>query len=126
MKEVEDACRTTADLTHGFSLTFNGFSAFPPRVLFIRPEPSEPLRMLYQTISGQLAKIDHFPITAQKQRFHAHMTVATRDLTPEAFEEAWADFHQRHFHETCQIEELHLLKHERGRWKAHSSFTFAG
>jgi hypothetical protein len=52
------------------------------------------------------------------------MTVAFRDLTPENFEQAWAEFCDRQISFEFDSINLTLLKHEAQKWNVLSTFPW--
>ena len=51
------------------------------------------------------------------------MTVGFRDLTPENFELAWAEFRDRQIDFDFQAIELSLLEHDEQKWNVLSKFS---
>ena len=107
-------------------LPLKGFGCFPPRVLFVKVENHEAVRKLHR----QLQKVLHEDLGFGEQepgfRFHPHMTIATRDLTGEAFRQAWPEFADRGFEAIFQVKSLFLLRHNGKTWDCHREFPFPG
>lgn len=109
-----------------FEVNLNGFGSFPPRVLFIKVEQKEPLKKLYdelqQLVSG-LLESDDLPKNAS---FHPHITIATRDLDKEIYNEAWPKFKERNFKAAFSVERLTLFRHTGKIWQLGEEFPFSG
>jgi 2'-5' RNA ligase len=101
-----------------FEIALNGFGAFNhPKnpVVFIQPEASENLNKLQRQLIERLSNLLPKQI-ATDGRFHPHMTVAYRDLTPENFRKAWAEYESKQFLGTFEATAFHLLEHDGTKW----------
>ncbi len=108
-----------------FSLTLNGFGAFPPRTVFIKNEVSEEL-MEFQRRLAQHAKRHMNLFNATHNRgYHPHMTVAFRDLKKDQFAEAWKKFKDKTFNAQIEVNSFWLLKHDGKCWNAYREFQFS-
>lgn len=58
--------------------------------------------------------------------FTPHMTVGFRDLTPENFRLAWAEFQHRPLALEWMATHLTLLQHDGQRWTVANKFPFLG
>ncbi|HEY9764458.1 MAG TPA: 2'-5' RNA ligase family protein [Trichocoleus sp.] len=107
-------------------MTLSGFSAFPPRVIFIdvvkTPElvAVQPALMTY--LEETLGIVD---ARSKNRRFAPHLTVAFRDLKPGAFRQAWPEFESRPFHAEFVVPGLTLLIHDGQRWQIGQTFPFS-
>lgn len=109
----------------GFQIKLDGFDCFPPRVLFVKIKEHKPITELH----GRFKNILHSGIGLQKNnsfKFHPHMTIATRDLSAEAFEKAWQEFQNREFEASFKVKSLFLLKHNGKFWEIYREFPFGG
>jgi len=106
-----------------FTINLSGFAAFPPRVIYLNVLPNAILQNLYEDIAATLANnLDiHDPYASRP--FVPHMTVGFRDLTPENFELAWAEFRDRQINFNFEAIELTLLEHDEQKWNVLSTFT---
>lgn len=98
-----------------FEIKLDGFSAFKPRVIFVHPVDHPELSGLQsnviEVLSHRFSEID-----APDRPFHAHVTIAFRDLTQSAFYKAWPQFEKRHFTASYLCTDITILKHEEGKW----------
>ena len=105
-----------------FTINLSGFAAFPPRVIYLNVLSNPILPNLYVDMAATLANnLDiHDPYASRP--FVPHMTVAFRDLTPENFEQAWAEFSDRQIKFEFEVINLTLLAHDERRWNVLSNF----
>jgi len=94
-----------------FSITLNNYSGFPPHTIYLRVQDPQPFRQLMQ----QLRAIDDFirssgcpPVNLISRPY---LSIAG-GLTEQVYNKAMADYSQKTFHESFQVEELVLLKRE--------------
>jgi len=94
-----------------FEITLNNYSGFPPHTIYLRVQDPQPFRQLMQ----QLRAIDDFirssgcpPVNLVSRPY---LSIAG-GLTEQIYNKAMADYSQRSFHESFQVEELVLLKRE--------------
>lgn len=107
-----------------FEIGLNGFDSFPPRVIFVKIENAPPIIMLHDKLQETMTDF----LTTHKQQkadsFHPHITIASRDLTKEAFKKTWAEFKERPFKASFHAESLVLFKHNGKTWDQHKEFLF--
>lgn len=118
-----ESLRNFAGKESEFQLELNNFDCFPPRVFFVKIVNHKPITELH----GRFKNILHSEIGLQKNtsfKFHPHMTIATRDLSAEAFEEAWPEFQNRKFEASFKVKSLFLLKHNGKFWEIYREFPF--
>jgi 2'-5' RNA ligase len=94
-----------------FPITLNNYSGFPPHTIYLRVQDPQPFRQLMQ----QLRAIDDFirssgcpPVNLISRPY---LSIAG-GLTEQVYNKAMADYSQKTFHESFQVEELVLLKRE--------------
>ncbi len=119
-----DLLEAFAGTQKAFAVSLNGFDGFPPRVIFIRIEDHKPLIPLQDELKTTLVDSGMIPDRAAEHPFHPHMTIATRDLSPEAFEIAWPEYRERPFKGTFQVQSLFLLRHNGKQWDVFKEFEF--
>ena len=107
-----------------FNIILNGFDAFPPRVLFIKVGNHEPIEDLHSDFQTFLREELNFSEKEIMDRFHPHMTIATRDLSKKMFHKAWPEFQERKFEAVFTANSLHLLKHNGKNWDLFREFEF--
>jgi 2'-5' RNA ligase len=107
-----------------FSVRIQGFDCFPPRVIFIRVVEHPPFIPLQRSLKTVLIESGIIPQPPEEYPFHPHMTIATRDLSPEAFKRAWPEYRDRAFTAEFQIGSIFLLKHNGSHWEVFRQFAF--
>lgn len=126
LSEVEQLQQVVGQFACGRSplpVEFRGFGAFPPRVVYIDVVPSAALQQLKADLSQTLAQQLSIHEKAPHRAFRPHMTVAFRDLTRSAFQQAWPEFEQRSYQAAYTAHELTLLIHKQ-RWETYQTFSF--
>ncbi len=107
-----------------FTVRLDGFGCFAPKVIFIRIEDPDPVKSahgrLKRILTGQLG----FAVSEIMNDVQPHITVATRDLTKEAFREAWPEFQNEEFKGTFEVHSIFLLKHNGKNWDILKEFPF--
>ena len=101
----------------------NGFGCFSPRVIFLKPENTQELESLFLDAGRALSAFSFIDMSRQ-HGFNPHMTLATRDLTPDNFKRAWASLSTREFSASFGIRSVTILKHVSSRWKSHRELFF--
>ena len=107
-----------------FPIELNGFDHFSDRVIFIRIADHTPLIELRNALMPVVEKELSFSPAETGERFHPHLTIATRDLSPDAFSRAWPDFRERPFSDRFQASGISLLKHNGKYWDVFQNFAF--
>jgi len=107
-----------------FPVKLSGFDCFSPRVIFVQIENHQPIISLHTRLAKELGSALGFSDRELSKRIHPHMTIATRDLTVDAFLEAWPEFENRPFNATFQAESITLLKHNGKFWDVYKEFEF--
>lgn len=105
-------------------MTLAGFSAFPPRVIFINVVKTPELMVLQPALRDYLETTLNIVDRSRNRPFAPHLTVAFRDLKPGAFRQAWPEFEQRPFTAQFVVPALTLLRHDGQRWQIDQSFPF--
>ena len=117
--ELEEFAKTRSP----FTINLSGFAAFPPQVIYLDVVPNSVLPNLYvdiaTTLENTLGIIDPYA----SRPFVPHMTVAFRDLTPDNFELAWAEFRDRKINFEFEATNLTLLAHDEQKWNVQTNFA---
>ncbi|MGQ9871457.1 2'-5' RNA ligase family protein [Leptodesmis sp.] len=109
-----------------FSVTLQGFAAFPPRVIYINVLKTAELLHLQQALLADLeANLGIVNPKDKTRPFAPHITVASRDLTQQAFKAAWPEFQGRSLHFSWLASSLTLLSHNGQRWTICQEFPFS-
>lgn len=108
-----------------FTISFNNFACFAPRVIYIDVHPSEALHTLQRDLH-RFFKMELNVFNAQYRDlpFHPHLTLAFRDLKKDQFARAWQEFEQRTFSGDFPISKITLLKHDGKLWQRFRDFDF--
>ncbi|MCK6618406.1 MAG: 2'-5' RNA ligase family protein [Cyclobacteriaceae bacterium] len=102
---------------------FQNFGCFPPRVLFIDIQKSEPLENLHKKLSRFCRVVlNLFNATHKDNPFHPHVTLAFRDLKKTAFKMAWEEFKNKPFGGEFLAKQIALLKHNGKIWEVFQEF----
>lgn len=110
--------------TSPFTVELQDFGAFPAHTIFAAVKDFFPFQQLRESLYWQLKNEMTFPDSAVGSRkITPHVTIAYRDLTPEAFEEAWSEFCQRELSAQFEAASAHLMEH-RGKWRTVREFPF--
>ena len=122
---LETSLEAFAIQQQSISITFNGFAAFPPRVIYMDVVKSQALLNLQTDLVTHLeTKLGVIDEVGKTRPFIPHLTVAFRDLTMENFRTAWPEFVQRQFYSECTATHLTLLLHDGNCWNIKSKFPF--
>lgn len=121
---LEKQARFFAVKAESFDVHLSGFDAFPPRVIYIDVANPAPVTALHGNLQKVLSDELNFTENELMNRFHPHMTIATRDLSKKMFHKAWPEFKGREFEATFHADRLHLLKHNGKHWELFKEFLF--
>ena len=112
------------DCISPFAVELQDFGAFPAHTIFAAIRDFFPFQQLRESLYWQLKNEMTFPPSALGSRkITPHVTIAYRDLTPEAFEEAWSEFCQRELYASFEATSAHLMEHS-GKWRSVKEFPF--
>ena len=127
-EEFEETLTRELDLfaagQKSFKIEINGFDAFPPRVLFLKIDNHSAVIDLHSDLQPVLRENLGLSDKEIMDRFHPHLTIATRDLSKKMFHKAWPEFKERKFRATFTADRLHLLKHNGKNWDFYQEFGF--
>jgi len=121
---IAEALRRFVTGEKSFTIDLDGFGAFAPRVIFIKISGPEPVRALHSRLKELLMTELHFSPAEIMKDVQPHITVATRDLTKEAFSEAWPEFEEEEFRDSFDVKSIFLLKHNGRSWDILEEFPF--
>jgi 2'-5' RNA ligase len=121
---ISGALRRFVTGEKSFTVDLDGFGAFAPRVIFIKiPEP-KPVRALHSRLKQVLMTELHFSPAEVMKDVQPHLTIATRDLTKEAFSIAWPELQKEEFKALLDVNSVFLLKHNGRNWDILEEFPF--
>lgn len=121
---IADVLKIFAGSEHPFSIALDGFGCFAPRVIFIKVTDTEPVASLHARLREILLVQLHFSPGEIMKDVQPHITIATRDLTPEAFRDAWSEKKEEHFSGSFAVRSICLLKHNGKNWDIFEEFPF--
>ncbi|HZY79199.1 MAG TPA: 2'-5' RNA ligase family protein [Cyclobacteriaceae bacterium] len=108
-------------LKEELSIELDGFNVFAPRVIFIDVKPNPALtRSQKELIQFCKTRLNVFNADYKDQPFHAHVTLAFRDLKKDVFTTAWEEFKSKSYHARFECNRLSLLKHDGKFWREFS------
>ncbi|MEX0270362.1 2'-5' RNA ligase family protein [Leptolyngbyaceae cyanobacterium UHCC 1019] len=109
-----------------FKVEFNGFAAFPPKVIYIDVVKTSALLTLQARLMAHLeATLGLVDATSKQRPFTPHMTVAFQDLTQPNFNAAWQIFQGRSLQLKFLASSLSLLLHNGQQWHTYKTFLFS-
>lgn len=105
-----------AEFQKEFLVKMRDFGSFPPRVVFVAIENHEPLIYFNQQL--QVALPDEvFQNTKERQlSIHPHITLATRDLHQNNYQEAFQFFKAKHYRNRFTANQFTLFRHDGKIW----------
>jgi len=121
---IFDALGKFAGKENSFNIKLSGFGCFPPRVIFVRVTEYEPVISLHGRLKKMLTDELGFSPEGIMSSVQPHITIATRDLTKEAFREAWSVLQHEAFSGLFDVQSLFLLKHNGKSWDILKEFPF--
>ena len=106
-------------------ITLSGFGAFPPRVIFIKPQKTPELLAVHEALQEFLkTEFDLIDPMHKQRSFAPHVTIAHRDLSKAKFKTAWAEFQGRSLSANFTATHLTLLQHNGRRWAIAQDWAF--
>jgi len=123
---LESSLHTFAQTCKTVPIQLAGFGAFSPRVIYIRvlktPELLELQSALMQHLEDALGIVD---LKNKHRGFSPHMTVASRNLYPEIFRQAWNELQDREANFKFVGDRLTLLIHRGQHWEYQQDFPLS-
>ena len=107
-----------------FMVKLAGFDCFSPKVIFVKVIDHEPIISVHTQLKKVLTDKMEFKENGITQNIHPHMTIASGDLSTEAFSRAWGEFEKREFEASFLTKSLFLLKHNGKFWEIYREFLF--
>ena len=105
------------------AIRLNGFSSFPPKVIFINVEITDELQTLQKDIERYFRReLNLFNAKYKDLPFHPHLTLAFRDLKKPNYQKAWEEFIGKEYQATFVAEKIALLKHSGSVWEVFREF----
>ncbi|MEX0721417.1 MAG: 2'-5' RNA ligase family protein [Balneolaceae bacterium] len=125
-EELSDMLDRFSSKWRSFKISFNHFSVFSPRVIFIDVEKSKELLQIQKHLENMArSNPDIFSYNYDEREYHPHLTLAFRDLSKADFYKAWDEFKHKKFEADFLTEKMSLLKHNGEQWKVVEEFDFS-
>lgn len=106
-----------------FTLQLQDFGAFAPRVIYVQVGENKQLEALHASLLRKLEEAFDYQ-DKRAVRFHPHLTIAHRDLSQQAFHQAWPFFSRQQYRRKFYVDRLVLLHHHNHRWHIDREFLF--
>ena len=127
VSRLQDSLSKFAYCHQPISISLDGFNAFAPHVIYIDVVKSSALMAIQPELLSYLeADLNLMSKQDRRRAFVPHMTVAFRDLKPNMFRKAWAEFQRKEFHADFSASQLSLLVHNGKLWTVKESYEFVG
>jgi len=107
-----------------FMVNLSGFDCFSPKVIFVKVVDHEAIISVHTQLKKILTEKMEFKENVISQNIHPHMTIASGDLSVEAFRVSWVEFEKREFEASFLNKSLFLLKHNGKFWEIYREFLF--
>ena len=121
--EIVSHLRTFAHENLAVTVKLNGFSSFPPRVIFINVEITSELERLQKNLERYFKRqLNLFNANYKELPFHPHLTLAFRDLKKPNYQKAWEEFVSKNYQATFLASKIALLKHSGAVWEIFQEF----
>ncbi len=121
--EIVSNLRTFAHENSAVTVKLNGFSSFPPRVIFINVEITSELERLQKNLERYFKRqLNLFNANYKELPFHPHLTLAFRDLKKPNYQKAWEEFVSKNYQATFLASKIALLKHSGAVWEIFQEF----
>jgi 2'-5' RNA ligase len=104
-------------------IVVEGFNHFDNRVIFADVHSNENLTALQEQLENYLRNTGFPFIREAKKPFHPHVTIATRDIKPEDFDAAWANFEGKTFQGSFSTNSIHVMKLVEEKWVHDKQFV---
>jgi 2'-5' RNA ligase len=121
-EELTDLLTEFSKQQSPFPITLNGYGSFPPKVIFMDVEYQVKLENLYTSLNSYL--LYNGVVQKMPGDFHAHITVAFKDLTENNFHAAWVEYSKKKPYFKWKCDDLSLLKYEDNHWTIKRNFIF--
>lgn len=124
--ELLEALSYFANSYTAFNINLNGFSSFPPRVIFINVESTPELEKLQRELHRYVKRrLNLFNANYKELPFHPHLTLAFRDLKKPNYQKAWEEFVNKNYQASFVANKITLLKHSGAVWEVFREFSLS-
>lgn len=126
LAELTACLENFANEQSALSVLLSNFGAFAPRVLYLNVVKTPELLALQSTLSNRLVTdgiLD--PADQERRPYVPHLTVASRKLTRQTFQQAWSELQTQTVQFQFMAERLTLLIYIEQHWQVQSEFQFS-
>ncbi|MEA5465151.1 2'-5' RNA ligase family protein [Leptothoe sp. PORK10 BA2] len=124
LRSLTEGLRGFAAGQAGMEISLRNYGVFPPHVIYIDVVQSPGLMGLQKDLAMFMENSYGF-VDRRHANFCPHMTVAFRDLTKAAFDQAWPEFQQKTITFDFMAMELTLLCHNDRHWQISQRYPLA-
>jgi 2'-5' RNA ligase len=114
--ELQQALQSFKTDMNDIPIHLNGFSHFNQRVLFVNVKHNPSIEELRNQTEKHFIQSFGDVIRKDDRPFHPHVTIATRDMKPGDFIQAWEYFSKIDFMKSFQTRTISLLKLGPDKW----------
>lgn len=101
-----------------FNIELKDFDCFEPRVIFVDVVKNTSLEEIQANLMSFCKReLNIFNAEYRARPFHAHVTIAFRDLRKPVFYEAWEEFKAKKYSAIFECHRLSLMKHDGRIWR---------
>lgn len=124
-ESLKNSLKAFCERESNFEVELQNFSAFAPKVIFVKVEENRHLLSLQQQLT-RFCRVNLNLLNANYKElpFHPHVTIAFRDLKKPAFAKAWEEFKDKEFYARFIVNSIALLKHDGHQWHVYDTFQF--
>lgn len=109
-----------------FNVSIDNFSSFPPHVIFINVIANPELNLFQKELQRFCkTQLNLLNTNYRELPFHAHLTLAFRDLKKNVYPLAWEEFQSKELKAEFEVKNLALLKHNGKTWDVRESLELA-
>ena len=121
---LEQVLQQFAQTQANIPIKLDGFSSFPPRVIYIDVNKTQKLLDLQKNLGDYLESSLNIIDKRNKNRdFNPHLTVGFKDLSKNNFYRAWEEFKEKKVNFNFTVNKLTLLLHNQGKWEIKKDFN---
>ncbi|MBC7829469.1 MAG: 2'-5' RNA ligase family protein [Chitinophagaceae bacterium] len=121
---LENNLKEFSNNQESFLIELTDFGSFKPRVIFVHVKQSDHLTILATALQNALLKNPLFSIKESIRQFHAHITIANRDLHKNDFNTAWEYFKHKKYQASFPARGITLMKHTGLQWEPACTAVF--
>jgi len=116
LSKLQRIVQEWADAYPSFVWTFDGFSHFDDRVVYIAPLAEAPLEAMHRAL---IQRLQGNPLRLKlrtRKHFHPHVSVAVRIPNTDTYHQCWQLVNRMHFSCQCPQYEVAILQYNGKKW----------